>query len=215
MHVRLRLQAATVRQRWRRRRRDRLEPGGAVDLLPWVQREVPNSCGSHGEVQMAGVALCVCSCESHGNSIWSQKTKSFSWFLSFGQTPPSSIYTLLSSEDNVRSFLVLFYPSLCFLDKDVYLVKFFCVNIGGCRMQWSLKGVLLLSPSCIFLSAPQRLKGPWRESCIVPKHLVLNYRLQKPIIVGTARNFTHRVLTNFNYNLISSLACVLVTAGFV
>lgn len=50
-------------------RRRSLGPGGAVDLLLWVQREVPNSCGSQGSFRgqwgMEGLG-------SHGNSIWPQ-----------------------------------------------------------------------------------------------------------------------------------------------
>lgn len=68
VHIKLKLQAtkseAVVE------RRHSLGPGGAVDLLLWVQREVPNSCDSQGRFRgqwgMEGLG-------SHGNSIWPQK----------------------------------------------------------------------------------------------------------------------------------------------
>ena len=59
-------------ERWREG--DGVEPGGAAGLLLWVQREVPNSCGSQGRFRgSAGAVSKEGVLGSHGNSIWPQK----------------------------------------------------------------------------------------------------------------------------------------------
>lgn len=76
VHVRLWLQA--TKSEAVLERRDSSGPGGAVDLLLWVQREVPNSCGSQGRFRgllryWGGTGG---GRGSHGSSVWPQKPSS-------------------------------------------------------------------------------------------------------------------------------------------